>query len=541
MLCCVCVCNASGVAIGVFGNIGTQLSIAQTIDKHLWFKPKSNDKICENCWRTLKEFHEFYETVQKAHKQLEENETVLIKEEEDEGHAPESVTTIKDEFDEPSEEEKPPNQLEVEMETNLSNIAMTANEVEKNPLEDDDHHHGIIDGDVDGYDSQHDSLYDADYVAASSAPSSSSSSSSSAEDDHQPVETGTTNEKISKVKRKRRKQSMEESKKDESIAPRKKRKRLDPKLTEQMIQKHISMICNLCNFDCKTFVEVGKHFKECHPKIKPYIMCCNKRFTRRHYIAQHALQHEDPNCFRCEECNKSFKTTYNLHTHNLSFHQHEEDGVHACEFCPQKFPRRKLLEFHKPTHIPKDQWSFFCMKCPTPRPFASEYLLKTHESVHKRETNICHVCAKEIKDKYLFEKHVRLHFEDSGPRVKCPYPDCESWLKDEYNLKDHLRRHNSEGIIYKCPECDKVCKNRKALSQHKRNNHSNRQYKCSQCEKVFKKAITLKEHMAHHTGESLYKCPFCPRTFNSNANMYSHKKKQHSMLNGKNKSDKAAF
>lgn len=36
--------------------------------------------------------------------------------------------------------------------------------------------------------------------------------------------------------------------------------------------------------------------------------------------------------------------------------------------------------------------------------------------------------------------------------------------------------------------------------------------------------------MAHHTGESLYKCPFCPRTFNSNANMYSHKKKQHSAL-----------
>lgn len=173
--------------------------------------------------------------------------------------------------------------------------------------------------------------------------------------------------------------------------------------------------------------------------------------------------------------------------------------------------------------------------------------MKTHESVHKRETNICHVCAKEIKDKYLFEKHVRLHFEDSGPRVKCPYPDCESWLKDEYNLKDHMRRHNSEGIIYKCPQCEKVCKNRKALSQHKRNNHSDKVYTCSQCEKSFKKKITLKvcrfpmecrvvfvkmsfkfqEHMAHHTGESLYKCPFCPRTFNSNANMYSHKKKQH--------------
>lgn len=33
--------------------------------------------------------------------------------------------------------------------------------------------------------------------------------------------------------------------------------------------------------------------------------------------------------------------------------------------------------------------------------------------------------------------------------------------------------------------------------------------------------------MTQHTGETLYKCPFCTRTFNSNANMHSHKKKQH--------------
>ncbi|XP_005179368.1 transcription factor grauzone [Musca domestica] len=520
MLCCVCVLDVVD-AVDVFGDIGTQLNIANKVDKHLWFKPKPNDRICDKCWNIIKEFHEFYQNAEKAHQKLQQEASAIKEEQSIE------VSPIKEEFLDTYEEK--PTQLEVEIETNISSV-IPADDFERNPLEDGD----------DYDDSQLDSVCDVDddYIAS---PATSSFSSSADED--QLTKIALEKEKKPKVRRKKRlEKTSTQSKKDDEEAGviRKKRKRLDPKLTEEMIQKHISMICNLCNVDCKTFIEVGKHFKDCHPKIKPYIMCCNKRFTRRHYIAQHALQHEDPNCFRCEECNKSFKTTYNLHTHNLSFHQQEEDGVHVCEFCPQKFPRRKLLEFHRPSHIPKEQWSFLCMKCPTPRPFASEYLLKTHESVHKRETNICHVCAKEIKDKYLFEKHVRLHFEDSGPRVKCPYPDCESWLKDEYNLKDHLRRHNSEGIIYKCPECEKVCKNRKALSQHKRNNHSNRQYKCSQCEKVFKKAITLKEHMAHHTGESLYKCPFCPRTFNSNANMYSHKKKQHT-INGKNKSENTTF
>lgn len=114
---------------------------------------------------------------------------------------------------------------------------------------------------------------------------------------------------------------------------------------------------------------------------------------------------------------------------------------------------------------------------------------------HKRAKHVCHVCAKEIRDKHSFEKHVRLHFEQSGPRVPCPYPDCDSWLKDEDNLKQHLKRHNPEGIIYKCPECDKVVKNRRALTNHKRYSHSNATFQCEQCDKTFKKAISLRVSM----------------------------------------------
>uniref|UniRef100_A0A1A9X4W2 C2H2-type domain-containing protein n=1 Tax=Glossina brevipalpis TaxID=37001 RepID=A0A1A9X4W2_9MUSC len=141
---------------------------------------------------------------------------------------------------------------------------------------------------------------------------------------------------------------------------------------------------------------------------------------------------------------------------------------------------------------------------------------------HNRETNVCHVCAKAIHDKRYFEKHVRGHFENSGLRLQCPRPGCDSWLKDEDYLKQHLKTHNPDCKTYQCPECGKLCKNRRALTNHKINAHSTKIYKCGKCDKEFKRAIALK-----HTGETLYKCPFCTRPFNSNANMHAHKKKTH--------------
>uniref|UniRef100_A0A6P4EWR3 LOW QUALITY PROTEIN: transcription factor grauzone-like n=1 Tax=Drosophila rhopaloa TaxID=1041015 RepID=A0A6P4EWR3_DRORH len=214
--------------------------------------------------------------------------------------------------------------------------------------------------------------------------------------------------------------------------------------------------------------------------------------------------------------------------HWLVHHVPDEDCDFQCEDCGKRFSRRNLLELHKGSHVPVNERKFICPHCPKHNAFATEYHMQVHISMqHRKAANICHVCGKKIKDKAVFEKHVRLHFEESGPRIKCPRPDCESWLKDEDNLKQHLRRHNDEGKLFICSECGKSCKNSRALIGHKRYSHSNVIYTCEQCGKTFKKDISLKEHMAQHTGEPLYKCPFCPRTFNSNANMHSHKKKMH--------------
>ncbi|KAM7342757.1 transcription factor grauzone-like isoform 2-T2 [Cochliomyia hominivorax] len=512
MLCCICLLETTNM-LDIFNEQGKNLNIANIINKHFWFKTRPDDAltshICTICWPKIEDFHSFYQTVEDAHKLYQENqhkkfvikqEIAIIKEEED-----------LQEHDQTCEDNR--------MKTEFKDIEQqkVTDEALQNPLE---YEHFLSD-----YNEDDD--FDNEHITSSDGYELSENSESENIINKDKVDKK-DNKRALKKKNKRKEENKINDKED--IPKRKKSSHhLDPILTEQLIKKHIPMLCDLCVFTGGTFSDIVAHFKEHHAEVQPYIMCCNRKFTRNYSIDQHAIIHENPDSFRCNECNRSFTTTYGLRTHNINHHSPEEKRIHACEFCPRRFGRRQLLEVHRQTHIPKEEWTITCTKCTTRTvKFVSQYLLNIHNSMfHRREAHICHVCAKEIKDKKAFEKHVRAHFEDSGPRVKCTYPNCGRWLKDEDNLKTHMQLHNLAGKTYKCSECNKDYPNRRALTNHKRYVHSNLTFRCEECDKTFKKAISLREHMTQHTGETLYSCPFCTRTFNSNANMHAHKKKQH--------------
>ncbi|XP_073813942.1 transcription factor grauzone-like [Musca autumnalis] len=564
MLCCVCLLENTQT-MGIYKEDGVKLKIGETIQKHLWFKPEKSDAlrshICFVCWETLLDFHVFYEQAKRIHEEFK-----AIKEEEEMPISPngtkhenhelyenlleinieigESMKSMSTDGNDATPVENPLENVKKDLDILKMNIDKSMNSMctdsnDKttcgNPLEDSqkdvdnktinkDEQNDIhtfntnILNDTKDIDIYSDNEYFDDFQPSDEEISYDDGSQSSEEE---------SPTKVPKIDVKPR-NCEPKIKTTKSPKNRKAVYKINDKHADEMILKYIPMACNLCVFIGKTFPDIVEHFKVSHPRTRPYVTCCDKQFTKRSLLAQHALKHEDPNCFKCNECNKSFATTCALRVHNLNYHAPEEERTFACDLCPKKFARQNLLELHKPSHIPREQWQFFCDECPKRKSFASLYLLKVHTSMqHKRAKQICHVCAKEILGKNAFEKHVRTHFEQSGPRVKCPYPDCDSWLKDKDILRQHLKRHNPEGMIYKCPECGKVVKNRIALASHKRYSHSNETFQCEQCDKTFKKAISLREHMAQHTGETLYQCPFCPRTFNSNANMHSHKKNAH--------------
>ncbi|XP_017492002.1 PREDICTED: transcription factor grauzone-like isoform X2 [Rhagoletis zephyria] len=499
MLCRVCLEEAE-CCLEIFDVNGERLAIAGILERHFWFYLLPTDTIstaiCRLCWQKVSEFHQFYLAVEKAHFLLNrtdvkhgavsrvENEEFVessyqIKEEEYLEHllqteqAEETLNPLAvPECENCAAESKVKEELNVEL--NLAEITPCTDKVGQKRKS--------VRGRPPG---------DKEFKTAA---------------EHDNGDNEFENDEQAKPKQKVIKSNSQDA---------------------AIVKKHIVLGCDLCAFVGEDFFAISKHFRLQHPNIKAYIRCCNKKFTQRCRVVQHAYKHEDPHFFKCQECQRVFSDSTTLRSHMISAHAPEEELNFACDQCPKKFSRKYLLELHRPSHVPKSEHAFVCDQCPSSR-FASSRLLKIHISMqHRRAKRVCHVCAKEIRSKAAFEKHLRVHIGDSEPRIKCPRPDCDRWLKDAENLRHHMKRHSVEGQVLTCKECGRTYKNRPALYSHMFYVHPKEVFACKQCNKTFKKAISLREHMAQHTGETLYKCPFCTRTFNSNANMHSHKKKMH--------------
>lgn len=73
-------------------------------------------------------------------------------------------------------------------------------------------------------------------------------------------------------------------------------------------------------------------------------------------------------------------------------------------------------------------------------------------------------------------------------KVRCEL--CGKWLKHEYGLKEHMRRHSATNE--KCESCGRISANKKALRAHIRIVHGDPAFRCTICDKTFKRTKTLK-------------------------------------------------
>ncbi|XP_055838416.1 transcription factor grauzone [Episyrphus balteatus] len=523
MICRLCLKDILEV-INIFDEIGIELNVVGILKKYFWFEPKIDDPIstaiCNDCWLRVFSFHEYYLSVEEAHRLLAERFFVkapsplieTLDEVNDENENSSEDVKDDDQHDDPHDDELPWDVEEV-------NFTYPLLEEEEKPEECE---YAINDLIVEALEDTKEDIKDVDIKPQAEELFESNERSLSLRTrtitnvKHTPeTETNQTKAKRKLLKKSPAERALEKESKYNIRA----------KEYDDLIAKNMKLACELCNIDLVDFTALRQHFWNAHGQ-KGYVICCNKKLFKRVLLVDHINKHLDPEYFKCQDCNKVFADKQCLKNHMLIIHQSDEEKPFQCEFCAKRFIKQYLLEQHQVMHVPIEERKFPCDYCP--KVFASENTLNTHrKNSHLHENGrMCHICAKVIRGRALFERHQLEHNGVKQPEIQCE--KCGSWLKNKHSLQKHMRRHNEEGKKYTCNICNKVAPNQSALRSHIRYVHSSeRSYACSVCDKSFKKPLNLKEHMTTHTGEVLYSCPHCPKTFNSNANMHSHRKKVH--------------
>ncbi|XP_062538418.1 transcription factor grauzone-like [Armigeres subalbatus] len=457
------------------GETSESKPIAELLVKHFWFKQAdfvstSQSVICQICWARVDEFHQFYLEVERNHRDVDPTKAEVKHE----------VSGCSEDLDVP-----PPVEVVVKIES--------TNEEEPEQDSEDD-----------------------------GQPDRNSEDDDRSE--QQPPEETTVVIVDRKPKRKYTKRIKTENPvaKPKGTYQVKDAKQLAEE--DEIIKAHVKYICEICGMNCPTFTLFQKHSKVAH-EIQGCITCCGTRYHKKVRLLEHVQRLQDPNCFKCDICNKSFVNSRGIRRHKEEMHVPDELRIYGCDRCPKRFTKKSQLAYHLKGHDTLDNESAKCPQCE--RTFQTESQLKVHIKIrHTRPTDfICDVCAKGFYSKAEFQRHKKQHeMRPEELRVQCDI--CQMWLKNALCWRKHYRRHNQGPTA--CDLCGHISPNATALTSHKRHRHrTERNHTCQECGKQFKRPLGLREHMASHTGEALYTCSFCDKTFNSNANMFSHRKKMH--------------
>ncbi|CAL8072902.1 unnamed protein product [Orchesella dallaii] len=151
-------------------------------------------------------------------------------------------------------------------------------------------------------------------------------------------------------------------------------------------------------------------------------------------------------------------------------------------------------------------------------------------------------CRKYFSKLSRLKYHENTHLAEKP--FKCDYEGCTCAYYRPNHLKRHLESihsHSSDLILpkdYKCDHegCQAAFESEASLYYHKKRKHSVQPFECSFCDRKFLKKWMIKEHEAGHTGSHPFKCDKeeCGKDFKDfrlfKAHKRSHEKKTERVL-----------
>lgn len=167
--------------------------------------------------------------------------------------------------------------------------------------------------------------------------------------------------------------------------------------------------CEFCEKEFKTNESLVAHRFQ-HTKSHPDIECeqCDKKFYDKRSLKTHI--HFSHKIYEpvCEVCGKSFSSITGLKEHWAKFHDDKEPDI-LCEHCSEKFKTRKLLN--------------------------------KHVNMKHREMKSCEYCEKKFSETFLLNRHVKS--SHLNMKFHCVYPGCFKSYAFKMKLKQHLSKHTA--------------------------------------------------------------------------------------------------
>ncbi|XP_008551241.1 zinc finger and BTB domain-containing protein 17 isoform X1 [Microplitis demolitor] len=206
---------------------------------------------------------------------------------------------------------------------------------------------------------------------------------------------------------------------------------------------------------------------------------------------------------KCEICQKSFKTQFQLLRHNRLKHAREEDITtrnFPCDLCPKRFPDQNSLAKHRKTHT--GDRPFQCLECQETFPTAPA--LRRHMSSHNPESKPlpCIYCGRRFLDKPALQVHEASHL-----------------------AAEQQRGHT-------CDICNKSFMTPTDLMVHKKNHDPDKKFDCEVCGREFNRLNNLQRHMMVHQqvrekaaqgqSQEILSCDVCGITYKFMSSLTRH-------------------
>lgn len=249
--------------------------------------------------------------------------------------------------------------------------------------------------------------------------------------------------------------------------------------------------CSICQVYFIRQGEFKRHMVK-HSDSRPYkCPVCDKAFKRLSELNSHMQIHNSVT-YTCEACSFTTTNKVSLRTHNRRVHQ--RDLRYRCEQCNKSFMSNYDLEDHKASHLGT---KFICEHCGNTYSQKS-YLIAHKRAIHgiqktARKQHQCDLCNKSFASEHNLRNHASLHSQS----FLCA--KCGKEFATNHALNLHSRIHTGERP-YPCKRCMKAFARSAALRVHELTHTGERPYVCDLCGQSFTQRSSMMVHRRKHPG-----------------------------------------